>query len=89
MSSYSYRYMVTMLGEDDEGSPDAAETAPTGQVYVCTACGKRSRDREGAMAIDEGWDISCVLRAVLCEEASIVLGKDGRVRQAKMTPGQD
>ena len=39
------------------------ETAPEGQVWVCAACGKQSRDRYGY-----GWDESCMLHAVLCFE---------------------
>ncbi len=42
--------------------------APEGQVYVCSACGKRSRDRYGEKAIDRGWDVSCALSAVLVQE---------------------
>jgi transposase-like protein len=40
--------------------------APAGQVFVCSACGKRSKDRYGYRAIDAGWDESCMLNAVLC-----------------------
>lgn len=40
--------------------------APEGEVFVCGACGKRSRDRYGSEAIDQGWDESCMLNAVLC-----------------------
>lgn len=44
--------------------------APEGQVWVCGACGKRSRSRYGldGMAIDRGRDESCMLNAVLCFE---------------------
>ena len=44
----------------------ANEIAPEGQVYVCGACGKRSRDRYGSARIDYGWDESCMLNSVLC-----------------------
>lgn len=40
--------------------------ASEGEVFVCGACGKRSRDLYGAEAIDYGWDESCMLNAVLC-----------------------
>lgn len=40
--------------------------APEGEVFVCSACGKRSGDRYGSLAIDHGWDESCMLNAVLC-----------------------
>ncbi len=46
----------------------ANEEAPEGQVYVCTACGKRSKDRYGGKAIDRGWDVSCAMNAVLVTE---------------------
>jgi hypothetical protein len=44
------------------------EVAPEGQVFVCAACGKRSKDRYGDQKIDRGWDVSCMLNAVLCYE---------------------
>jgi hypothetical protein len=42
------------------------QVAPEGQVYVCGACGKRSRDKYGDQKISYGWDVSCMLHAVLC-----------------------
>lgn len=57
------------------------ETAKKGQVFVCHACGKRSKDKYGDEAIDKGWDESCMLNSVLCEEESIEL-KDDRVVKA-------
>ena len=57
--------------------------APKGQVYVCGACGKRSRDRYGDMPIDRMWDVSCMMHAVLVYEDSIELGPNGRVIRAK------
>lgn len=50
-------------------------TAAAGTVYVCVACGKRSRDLYGDQAISGGWDESCVLNAVLCEEVSLVFAE--------------
>lgn len=41
---------------------------PPGQIWVCGACGKRSHDRYGYQKIDQGWDESCMLNAVLCHE---------------------
>lgn len=87
MSSYSYKYaygyaLLATLEEDEEDSTTTDDLAPVGQVYMCMACGKRSKSRV-AGTVDEGWDISCTLRAVLCEESSLVLGDNGRVRQAK------
>lgn len=43
-------------------------TAPAGQVWVCGACGKRSRDLYGEVDAMYGWDESCVMNAVLCYE---------------------
>lgn len=59
-----------------------------GQIYVCAACGKRSRDREGNRAIDRGWDESCSMHAILCYEASYSRDDQGHVRaEAVKTSG--
>ena len=50
--------------------------APPGAVYVCGACGKRSRDLYGNEKISRGWDVSCVLNAILCVEATLVMNGD-------------
>jgi len=50
------------------------QPAPPGQVWVCGACGRRSRDRGGNDSIDHGWDESCYMNAVLCYEKP---GPDG------------
>jgi hypothetical protein len=42
--------------------------APEGQIFVCSACGKRSKDKYGDEKIDQYWDVSCVINAVLCYE---------------------
>ena len=55
------------------------EVAPEGQVYVCTACGKRSKDRYGDQKIDDGWDASCMVCALLSYEKGIELDEHGRV----------
>jgi hypothetical protein len=60
--------------------------APEGQVYVCGACGKRSRDVEGTQKVDRSWDESCMLHAVLCIEESLVFGAEGRVTAATPVP---
>lgn len=57
----------------------ANEVAPEGQVYVCGACGKRSKDRYGDQKIDRGWDASCMMNCVLVYENSIELGPNGLV----------
>ena len=54
--------------------------APEGAIWVCTACGKRSKDLYG----DRGswWDESCMMHAILCEEASIAIDKRGGIISA-------
>ncbi len=53
---------------------DGTTLAAPGTIWVCGACGKRSRTRYGfdannqRTAIDRGWDESCMLHAVLCYE---------------------
>lgn len=58
------------------------EVASEGQVYVCAACGKRSKDIYGKQKIDSGWDISCTMHAILCKLDSLLF-KDGRVIKAE------
>ena len=52
----------------DRRKSQGNEVAPEGQVFVCGACGKRSKDRYGDQAISYGWDESCMMWAVLCYE---------------------
>jgi hypothetical protein len=56
--------------------------APEGYVFVCMACGKRSHDKYGEQAISYGFDVACVLHAVLCREDSLVFGEHGLVKEA-------
>lgn len=42
--------------------------ANDGYVFVCRACGKRSRDMYGNKPISWGWDESCALNCVLVRE---------------------
>lgn len=56
--------------------------APEGTVWVCAACGKRSRDRYGTKPIDWNWDVSCTLNAMLCRVDSLVMA-NGRVVRAE------
>jgi len=71
------------------------KVAPESQVFVCAACGKRSKDRYGDQKIDRGWDVSCMLNAVLCyEEKSetgfwIVVGKAERDAEEKLEAEYD
>ena len=52
--------------------------APHGQIFVCQACGKMSRDQYG----DQGtlWDASCFLHSILCYVDKLEI-KDGRVKK--------
>lgn len=44
--------------------------AGDGEVWVCGACGKTSKHRNGDK--NSGlWDVSCMLHAVLCKEDSL------------------
>ena len=54
------------------------EVAPEGKVFVCVACGKRSRDRYGEQKIDFWWDESCMLNCTLVDEADLII-RNGRV----------
>lgn len=58
------------------------DDAPTGQVWLCGACGKRSRNRAGTHRIDHGYDESCMLNSTLVTEASIVRDRNGRITHA-------
>ena len=59
------------------------ELAGPGQIFVCSCCGKRSKDRYGHQAISSGWDESCVMHAVLCSESTLVINDlSGRVIRA-------
>lgn len=47
------------------GQDRKAGAAPSGQVFVCAACGKTSKSiYQGP----RGWDESCAMNAVLCYE---------------------
>jgi hypothetical protein len=49
------------------------EVAPEGQVFVCMACGKMSRDKYGDQQISRGWDVSCMLNSALFDETELVI----------------
>lgn len=59
------------------------EKAPEGFVWVCFACGKRSRDKYGEQAINRGWDVSCMMNSNLVDESKLVLGDDKRVKEIR------
>jgi hypothetical protein len=65
----------------------ANAVAPEGQVYLCTACGKRSRDKYGEKRISHGWDVSCMMNSVLVYEDSIVY-ENGQIKSAKAVEEQ-
>lgn len=54
------------------------EFAPKGSVFVCLACGKRSRDRYGERKINKGWDESCMMYGQVFKISQLVV-KKGRV----------
>lgn len=56
--------------------------ASEGQIYVCGACGRRSKDKYGDQAIDYAWDASCMLNSVLCKENSLEFDDNKRVIKA-------
>lgn len=45
--------------------------APEGQIYVCGACGKTSEDKYGDGKHSYGWDVSCMMHAVLCHAEKV------------------
>lgn len=52
------------------------DEAPSGQIYVCSACGKTSKTKAGvyqggAKATEQSWDASCMLNSVLCYEEKV------------------
>jgi hypothetical protein len=62
----------------------ANEVAGPGEVFVCTACGRRSKDRYGEQKIHSGWDTSCCTNAVKCREEDLIIDpKNGTVNGLK------
>lgn len=57
--------------------------APDGQVYLCMACGKKSKTREGenyGTDTEWGWDISCAVNCVLVSDSvAVAMSEDGRL----------
>ena len=47
-------------------------------MWVCLACGKRSRDRYGKEETDRGWDVSCFINSVLVDMDKVQT-KNGRI----------
>ena len=54
--------------------------APEGSVYVCLACGKRSKDKYGDDPINSGWDVSCVLNSEVFKESQLEIVKNRVVK---------
>lgn len=55
------------------------EVAGPGQIFVCGACGRRSKDRAGKRKINGHWDESCRRYAVLCYKSTLSYGRNGLV----------
>lgn len=53
------------------------------KIWVCMACGKRSRDRHGTHALNKGWDVSCAMNAELCLESKLIVNEHGVVTEVK------
>lgn len=54
--------------------------APKGKVWVCPACGRiQPYDRCGDANGSRGWDVSCVLNAVLLDYYKLVFDDRGFV----------
>lgn len=73
------------MSEDGIGN----RVAPDGFVYVCMACGKRSRDKYGDQPLSRGWDESCMLNAECIEETLLVMDIHGRVIRVLPDPGPE
>jgi hypothetical protein len=71
---------VPIIGTKPEGESSMNQVAPDGQVFVCMACGKMSKDRYGMQRISSGWDESCMLNAILCYRNKLVMQTANSVR---------
>lgn len=64
------------LGAEIVKPMKGTDRTPDGQVWICYACGKKSRTRYGFDAtgarasISPGWDESCMMNAVLVYDAA-------------------
>ncbi len=57
--------------------------APKGAIWVCGACGKTHADLYGLEGVgSRGWDESCALNAILCDETTLVKDDCGRIVRA-------
>jgi hypothetical protein len=53
--------------------------AGPGEIFVCAACGRLSRDRDGYHKIHNGWDTSCRTHAVKYRKVDLVLDPKTKV----------
>lgn len=60
-----------------------------GEIWVCSACGKTSKNRYDGDTLSPSWDTSCFLNAVLCVEGSVVRREDNRVNRADPVEQED
>lgn len=52
--------------------------APDGEIWVCLACGKTSKDRYGLEEEHSpGWDESCMLNSRMVSKDRLVFSKSG------------
>lgn len=63
---------------------DEERFAPEGAIFVCKACGKTAKDICGGKDASYGWDVSCSLNALLCDEKSIERDENGRVTKVEL-----
>ena len=61
----------------------ANKTADEGNLWVCQACGKTSKDRYGFDGADPGWDESCMLNSMEVQKSRLVFSEGGRVIEIK------
>lgn len=65
--------------------PNYPLDAPDGQLFICGACGRFSKNLYGVEG--SSWDESCMMNAVLCYENSVELDDSGRLKNAKAVEG--
>lgn len=66
-TNFNLRSFVVLLMNTTE------RMAPEGKIWKCSACGKLAKDRDGLDGFrSPGWDVSCMLHAVLVEETTTV-----------------
>ena len=71
-----------MTRDEKENFAKYKHQAPEGKVWVCAACGKRSKDIYGDKSLNYGWDVSCAMNSSLFDEDQLEI-KDGLVVHIK------